>query len=546
MLSKALTQLFERARTRFGVDVQILDGSLQPLYPDAETALDRAIRESDATRVVVEECVTTGRPGHVLVGPDGKDRYDLVPLRLRPGANRPLALASLRLAATATDRVRNFWADFVRATIEADAENLEALAEERGKSRRLLGTLRFLRHLAPIDAEADVAYALIQSAAIWFDADARVYRRDLNGEFLLYAALPGAVIEPAARRMALPPLGEGVELHRTSSAALWGDANGHDVTLVLLGAGEEPASVLVLLGAKVDDETHLPAVAQVAGIQMERARVCRRDGIRQRFLGAITNPDTTADAPPTAIVRDLAALAGAANATLMLERDGRVRTLVSIGTPVAYGGFGSRDAQPGTRFERERFVCAMPLRRGVATLELRPASGEAFSVDAAMVAQVAAEVLHTWLRAVEPSLVEAPIEDAPAQHSGSFLERIEEELQRAKRFDLCLSLVLVDVPANREFEIGLELMDALRRELRGSDVLGPIGGRRMAALLTHTDATGSHRVVERLRQRLAESASSLGIGGIIVGHAAFSPECRTADALVSTAARDAVPVASVS
>src|SRR6185436_2948382 len=108
MLSKALTQLFERARTRFGVDVQILDGSLQPLYPDAETALDRAIRDSADTRAVLEECVATGRAGHVLVG---TERHDLVPLRLRPGTNRPLALASLRLAATATDRVRNFWAD---------------------------------------------------------------------------------------------------------------------------------------------------------------------------------------------------------------------------------------------------------------------------------------------------------------------------------------------------------------------------------------------------------------------------------------------------
>jgi GGDEF domain-containing protein len=94
-----------------------------------------------------------------------------------------------------------------------------------------------------------------------------------------------------------------------------------------------------------------------------------------------------------------------------------------------------------------------------------------------------------------------------------------------------------------EGEAVAQLQETLRRELRGSDVLGKMNGRRVAALLTHTDAPGSHKVVGRVRRRLAEAARQLNLGGITIGHAAFSPDCRTAEALVSQAMRDAEPVA---
>ena len=125
-----------------------------------------------------------------------------------------------------------------------------------------------------------------------------------------------------------------------------------------------------------------------------------------------------------------------------------------------------------------------------------------------------------------------------------FVRRIEEELERAKRFDLRLSLVIVDIPpAPTGLDRAASLVqDAVRQELRGSDVLGTMNGDRVAALLTHTDGAGSNKVVGRLRQRLGETASRLNLTGVRIGHAAFSPECRTAEALLSQAARAAQPV----
>ena len=63
-----------------------------------------------------------------------------------------------------------------------------------------------------------------------------------------------------------------------------------------------------------------------------------------------------------------------------------------------------------------------------------------------------------------------------------------------------------------------------------------IVSRRCSRTLTVRARTRSS---SRLRRRLGEAASRLNLNGVRVGHAAFSPECRTAEALLSQAARDA-------
>jgi GGDEF domain-containing protein len=125
----------------------------------------------------------------------------------------------------------------------------------------------------------------------------------------------------------------------------------------------------------------------------------------------------------------------------------------------------------------------------------------------------------------------------PPPSISAFEKRIEEELERAKRFDLHLSLVLVDVSA--QSDALAQMQEALRRELRGSDLLGTTRGRQVAALLTHTDDRGLDNVVMRLRRRLADAADQLNISDVKLGQAAFSADCRTADALLSRAVREA-------
>jgi GGDEF domain-containing protein len=119
--------------------------------------------------------------------------------------------------------------------------------------------------------------------------------------------------------------------------------------------------------------------------------------------------------------------------------------------------------------------------------------------------------------------------------------RLQEELERARRYSLSFSLVLLDVdgaedddPADpgawtrRRQEVGAHL----RRELRLPDFISSYGAGEFAVVLPETGADGARRSVLRLRERLP---------GVIAGIAAYPHPAVTAPddmfALVEAALR---------
>jgi GGDEF domain-containing protein len=89
--------------------------------------------------------------------------------------------------------------------------------------------------------------------------------------------------------------------------------------------------------------------------------------------------------------------------------------------------------------------------------------------------------------------------------------RVQEELERARRYSLSFSLVLLDVgaPANgagAESGAGerdrAEIGSRLRRELRLPDFVSGYGGGEFAIVLPETGADGARRSIARLRERL--------------------------------------------
>ncbi len=62
MLSPSLSQLLERARTGFGLEVEVIDARLRHVYPDATTALGRMIEQSPAVRESLGDALAGGRP----------------------------------------------------------------------------------------------------------------------------------------------------------------------------------------------------------------------------------------------------------------------------------------------------------------------------------------------------------------------------------------------------------------------------------------------------------------------------------------------------
>lgn len=95
-----------------------------------------------------------------------------------------------------------------------------------------------------------------------------------------------------------------------------------------------------------------------------------------------------------------------------------------------------------------------------------------------------------------------------------FDERLREELQRARRQDLPVSLLILDLrnfkQVNDTFghqagdEVLCRTVQAIRSHVRSTDFVFRIGGDEFAVLLPGTDAAGSLRVVRTLVQAVSE------------------------------------------
>ena len=539
MLSSALSQVLERARTRFGLEVEILDGELRNVYPDGGGDFGRLMREEPELGRGLRDTLVLGQTRDFDAG---SRRFRLFPLRSdRLGARGGLLAISGGNAGHAGEFAP--WAEFAKAAIESDLSAADVLREERQSSRRLLAILRFLRYLLESADERDVAQALVQAAAVWFDVDARIYRRDLHGDFILQNWLPGVDPDDASRRLEAQTVGGDREVRRLASSADLGalSQSTGEVMLVPLAGSSRAEWTMTLAGAIPQEaESVFPVVARIVGVQLEALHARRLEEVRRRFETIIRQSGLAAERLALQLVGELVRETGAAGATLTLVKDGESRRIVSFG-PEAGDAVPAHDDTWITRAERVVFALAVaPNQRAV--LDLRADHAKPFGREDADVAAAFARVLQTWLVGAVSSFTDSAdlLETRAASAPPGFEKRIEEELERAKRFDLHLSLVLVDVAAPSTAVA--QIVDALRRELRGSDLLGTTSGRQVAALLTHTDDRGLDNVVARLRRRLADAADRLNIAEVRLGQAAFSPDCRTAAALLSRAVREAEPI----
>jgi diguanylate cyclase (GGDEF)-like protein len=100
-----------------------------------------------------------------------------------------------------------------------------------------------------------------------------------------------------------------------------------------------------------------------------------------------------------------------------------------------------------------------------------------------------------------------------------FIEALDAEIERARRFGSALTIVLADLDnfkqVNDEFghhggDVVLRTFaDLIRSHVRDVDVSGRIGGEEFAILLPETDRAGAARVAERMRRSLNAAAISI-------------------------------------
>jgi diguanylate cyclase (GGDEF)-like protein len=126
----------------------------------------------------------------------------------------------------------------------------------------------------------------------------------------------------------------------------------------------------------------------------------------------------------------------------------------------------------------------------------------------------------------------------------ALLERLDEEIARARRKATPLSLVYADVDwfksVNDRFghSVGDEFLvlvaDALSQSLRPTDIAARMGGDEFVVLLPETDAAGTARIAERLAEQLDPLETRYG-AGLSLGFSSFATPPDSAESAINTA-----------
>ena len=526
--SPAVLALLDRLRTRFGLPLEFLDNGLRPVSPICGDHFYAAMAADPEVRRRATAVLKSGR-SEAIATPAGT--YQVQPIRSQGRGRRALGLLALGVdsgaGASALGTSADAWGDILRTTLDADLAAATSLREERLDARRATAALRFFGQMLTVDSEAEMTRAIIHAAAVWFDVDARVYRRTLVGDYVLHTHLPGAhdAADSQLPVGAVPPAGKLRRIPFTDLPEELRWSSG-DVVLATLFAGDDDDWVLALGGhLPPASETLVAALAQSLATQLANRSQRWLQHVRDSFQEIVVREEPTEQVAAQAL-RLLIDLTGASAGTLTLHDGGQARKLASHGS-----------ASPLPALPREpllaadQFVYPMPLGYGrTAVIDLR--SEIPFTLDGSRALRAAGGIVRAWLAGTGALLRSR----TPSEPVNSFAQRIAEELERAKRFDLGLAVVVIDLVGGATPGPTLErVLAAVRTELRGSDLLGVLDDSRIAALLVHTDAAGMSSVLPRLRRRVADLTRTLGVPFPRLGPAVFSDECRTASTLLSKA-----------
>lgn len=117
----------------------------------------------------------------------------------------------------------------------------------------------------------------------------------------------------------------------------------------------------------------------------------------------------------------------------------------------------------------------------------------------------------------------------------AFQDRLADEIARARRYGIPLSLVMLDVDHFKQYndtfghpagdQVLLKVAEKLREALRESDYAARYGGEEFVLILPQTDTVGAVQIAERCREALEEAAwehrpvtASFGVASLLPCH----------------------------
>ncbi|HKN42454.1 MAG TPA: hypothetical protein VJW23_00920, partial [Propionibacteriaceae bacterium] len=313
--------------------------------------------------------------------------------------------------------------------------------------------------------------------------------------------------------------------------------NGRKDEVLVLPVGIGEPAWLILLAGSLDSNVELTfgAIARVLTGDLQARELARLERWQNRLAQLPSATRAVPDHALAELLEELVREAGAASAKMSVADRGARRQLAAVGdgTSLYEGDRASDD----------------PAQLSV-TIPVSPDTSAGLTlVGTGPLGPGAAALVQTWVKALRPWLAEVALGGSRSRaveadaETSVFERRIQEEVERAKRFNLGLGLVLIGAgePLSHARMTFDTVAAAVRPELRASDLLGRLRTGMMAVVLVHAGADGAESVTERLSARL--SALMPELPGVQLGRAVFTPECTSADELIARARRQSRTIA---
>lgn len=415
--------------------------------------------------------------------------------------------------------------------------------DEGDRTRRQAAVLRFLSAMHDIAGERDLVQALIQASAVWFDLDARAYRRELTGGFIAEMWLPGAQADGYPREIACGDLELRGAPRRLSSMAdldrLGWSSFQSEVLLLPLAGGPTVNWVIVVAGQVGQEaEAMLTVACRTAGAIVEHLAERRSRALEGRLRLKLAGAGGSVGEAAQAALEELVRVSGASAARLHLDVDGGAPplTLAEAGSvpPDLLGGSG---ATGGAGESAGRVVLSAEVGVGrVARLGLVAGNGARFDTSQVRLAEAGFDVLAAWLGGVAAATRNS--QAARANEKQPLEAAIGDEMDWVRRLSLRGGVLVASFGAGESAGATAvsSVIEAMRDELRSSDLLGQLAGGEVAALLVRATSDGVLSAAWRVRKRLEQVTRDRRLPPVVLGHALYPAQgAETLGALVHRA-----------
>ncbi|MBP7572211.1 MAG: hypothetical protein KBA95_19320 [Acidobacteria bacterium] len=398
--------------------------------------------------------------------------------------------------------------------------------EHGDRTRRLAAVMRFIAQMRDVPGEEPLVESLIQAAAVWYDLDARAYRRGLDGRFRLAIHLPGAdVADDPVTLDARPVLTGDAPCRLTSLSELeqlgW---RGQQIEVLLLPVPvAETVRWIVAVSGPVDRDVEdlLLLVCRTAGAAIERQDARRARDVAACLGRRMSRGREAFQARARGLVEEVCLLLSAGAGRLSVRvGDRRALTLATTGD--GWDGSTPPAIQAGSAtLEPSRLVFGLALgNEGVGIFEIAAVPERPFTPERAVAARSAADAVGAWLCGVSSSA--GRLHEEAGRAAPPFEREIQTELDRARRLSLKGGVLVASVPGMAPDPAVLSgVIQVVRTELRSSDLLGQLAGGDIAAVLVRTSSDGVARAAVRVRQRLDALARERRLPAVVVGHALY-------------------------